>query len=252
MSEQLDSAAYYHIAYEAHGIMNPLADERLLLLARQCGLNETSRILDIGSGNGWASFLLCREFGCHVTQVDVSQLWTTQARALYEEHGLADRTEIHCVDASEFHHAAGMYDLVLCLGTAAIYGGFDAALRMLVPCITPRGAIIVGETSAEPPLPRRYTEYLGSSGWNILGSRTLLRTNDDHGLEIDWILRSTVDEWDRYMSLQWQSINTYARENPDDDQAQQFAEWARDEQEAYLRYQRRLVDWNVFLLRPLR
>jgi cyclopropane fatty-acyl-phospholipid synthase-like methyltransferase len=251
MSEQLDSAAYYHIAYEHHAIMNPLSDERLLLLAEQCGLNAHSRVLDIGGGNGWSSFLLCRKWGCHVTQVDVSEKWTERSRQLFEKHGLSDHTDIQCIDAVSFFLEDGAYDMVLCLGTAAVYGGFAAALRKLSRCIKADGYIIVGETSAEPPLPRRYNEYLETSGWKILSARALLRSIDDHGLEVLWALRSTHDEWDRYMNMQWQAISDHTRLHPQDEEVQEFADWARDEQETYLRYQRHLVDWNVFLLRPI-
>lgn len=251
MSEQLNSVEYYHIAYRPHAIMNPLADERLLLLAAQCGLNASSRILDIGSGNGWASLLLCRAYGCHSTQVDVSEQWTGRARALFEAEGLSSATDIHCMDASAFFLEPDAYDLVLCLGTAPVFGGFGPALDAFLGCLKDRGHIIVGETSAEPPLPRRYREYLDSFGWDILPSRTLLREIDEAGLEMLWALRSTHDEWDRYMSMQWSAVSDHARARPDDPQAQEFLEWVRDEQEAYLRFQRHWVDWNVFLLRPI-
>ncbi|MCB2205157.1 class I SAM-dependent methyltransferase [bacterium] len=251
MSDQLDSADYYHIAYDAHGIMNPLADDRLLFLARQCGLDAQSRILDIGSGNGWASMLLCREFGCHSTQVDISEQWTARARQLFEQERLLDRTEIHCLDASSFFLEENTYDLVLCLGTAPVFGGFAPALQKLDPALRDSGHIIIGEPSTEPPLPRRYQEYLDAFGWEIFSSKTLMRLIDDCGMEMLMTLRSTADEWDRYMGLQWKAISDRLREAPDDAQLQEFAEWARDEQESYLRFQRHWVDWNILLLRSL-
>ncbi len=252
MSEQLDSAAYYHIAYDAHTIMNPLGDERFLFLAEQCGLTSSSRVLDIGSGNGWSSLLLCRRFGCCSVQVDVSSQWTARARALFEREQCADRTEIHCMDAAAFHLEQDAFDLVLCLGTAPVYGGFAPALSALQPVLREGGCIIVGEPSAEGPLPRRYREYLDEFGWEIFDAKTLLRIIDDCGLEALMTLRSTRDEWDRYMGLQWKAISDRRHAVPGDAQLREFAEWARDEQEAYLRFQRHWVDWNVFLLRALR
>lgn len=251
MSDQLDSAAYYHIAYEAHAIMNPLSDERFLLLAAQCGLNESSQVLDVGSGNGWSSYLLCRSYGCHSTQVDISEQWTTRARELFEEEGLAERTEIHCMDANAFYYRDASYDLVLCLGTALMFGGFERALRRLSRALRPDGYLIIGEPSTESTLPKRYREFLDASGWEVHTGRQLLRSIDDCGLEMLWTLRSTHDEWDRYMSLQWKAISDRARANPGDGQLQDFLGWVRDEQETYLRYQRHHVDWNIFLFRPL-
>lgn len=251
MSEQLDSAAYYHIAYDAHAIMNPLDDGRFLFLAEQCGLTSSSRVLDIGSGNGWSSLLLCRRFGCYSVQVDVSPQWTARARALFTREQLSDRTEIHCMDAAAFHLEQEAFDLVLCLGTAPVYGGFSSALESLRPVLREGGCIIVGEPSAEGPLPRRYSEYLDSFGWEIFDAKTLLGVIDDCGFEALMALRSTQDEWDRYMGLQWKAVSDRLRDAPGDPQLREFAEWARDEQEAYMRYQRHWVDWNVFLLRLL-
>lgn len=251
MSEQLDSAAYYHIAYESHAIMNPLSDERFLLLASQCGLDKSSRVLDVGSGNGWSSFLLCRTYGCHSTQVDVSSQWTARARALFEEESMSACTEIHCMDANAFYYHDASYDVVLCLGTALVFGGFELALQRLSRAVSADGYIIIGEPSAEATLPKRYREFLDACAWEVHPSRQLLRSIDDCGLEMLWTLRSTHDEWDRYMSMQWKAISDRARANPGDAQLQDFLEWVRDEQETYLRHQRHYVDWNVFLLRPI-
>ncbi|MFZ1729042.1 MAG: class I SAM-dependent methyltransferase [Bacteroidota bacterium] len=251
MSEQLDSAAYYHIAYQQHRIMNPLSDERFLLLAEQCELGPESRVLDIGSGNGWSSLLLAKEWDCSSVQVDISEYWTDQARSLFGAHGFSARTAIHCMDAKNFAHEEAAYDLVVCLGTAPVYGGFAEALQVFSSCLKPDGRVIIGEPSARLPLPKRYAEYLKMLQWEVHGERQLMRIIDDGGFEMLWNLRSTQDEWDRYMSLQWQSVSDHARAFADEEQSQDFLEWVRDEQEVYLRYQRHWVEWNVMLLRAI-
>ena len=251
MSEQLDSAAYYHIAYRPYRIMNPLDDARFLTLAAQCGLGESSRVLDIGSGNGWSSLLLAREFHCHCTLVDISEQWTAQARALFASEGLEALGEIHNMDARSFYPGDAEFDLVLCLGTAPLYGGLSGALKAFARVLNPEGYVIVGEPSARLPLPKRYARYLETLEWDIVGERQLMREIDDRGYELLWNLRSTSDEWDRYMSMQWTAVNNHARLNPGDEQAQEFLDWVRDEQEVYLRYQRHWVEWNVMLLRAM-
>jgi SAM-dependent methyltransferase len=251
MSEHLDSAAYYHIAYGPHRIMNPLDDARFMEITSQCGLGPSSRVFDVGSGNGWSALLLAREWNCHCTQVDVSERWTAQARALFAEHGLSDRCEIHCMDAQHFYPGQAEYDLVLCLGTAPLYGGFGDALKVFARAVRPDGYVIIGEPSARLPLPKRYAQYLEMLQWEVHGERQLMRTIDDSGFELLWNLRSTKYEWDRYMSMQWKAVSDHARAHPDDEQAQEFLDWVRDEQEVYLRYQRHWVEWNVMLLRAI-
>ena len=251
MSEQLDSAAYYHIAYRPHRIMNPLDDHRFLALAAECGLGAESRVLDIGSGNGWASLLLAREYGCHCTQVDVSAQWTEAARALFAGYGLEANTAVHCMDARQFDAGEAEYDLLLCLGTAPVYGGFAEALRVFARAVRPDGFVVIGEPSARLPLPKRYAQYLEMLQWEVHGERQLMRIIDDSGFELLWDLRSTRDEWDRYMGMQWKAVSDHARAFPGDEQAHEFLDWVRDEQEVYLRYQRHWVDWNVLLLRAI-
>jgi hypothetical protein len=53
------------------------------------------------------------------------------------------------------------------------------------------------------------------------------------------------------MSMQWKAVSDHARRHPEDEQAQEFLDWVRDEQEVYLRYQRHWVEWNVMLLRTI-
>jgi ubiquinone/menaquinone biosynthesis C-methylase UbiE len=245
------STAYYHIAYRDHDIMNPVSDERFMLLARQCGLSETSRVIDIGGGNGHAALLLCREWGCSVEHIDVSPQWTAEARRRFSDAGLASLLRIQCANAADFSVQGREADLVICLGTTPIYGGFSAALGALRGALRPGGYLIVGEPTQDRSVPLRYKEYLARMEWDICSSRDILGAIATHAFELHWMLRSTKDEWDRYMSMQWSAVARHAVAHPHDEQAQEFLEWMRDEQDVYLRYQRHWIDWNVMLLESL-
>jgi|GEM_PF-1268956 len=249
MHVAFNSIDYYHIAFRDHGLMNPLSEDRLLILAGHCGLGPESRILDVGSGKGRASLLLCRKWRCYSVQVDISEQWTSTARKLFEEQGLQHRTEIRCEDAAKSSHAPHSFDLAVCLGTALLYGGISSAMRNLTKLVRIGGHIILGEPSLDGNPPLRFRQYLDRTGWLIHSSRALLRIMDENRCRLLWSLRSTGEEWDRYMGMQWNAIHEYARQHPGDRQAQYFLEWCRDEQESYLRYQRHHLDWNVFLLR---
>ncbi len=251
MHEDFDTTAYYHIAYTPHTIMNPIAEDRFLFLAQSCAPVPARRALDIGSGKGHTSLLLAEQVGMHTVQVDISAQWTEAAAALFTARALADRTEIHCMDAAHYEASPGVFDVIVCLGTAAIYGGCDRALAALVPALSPDGLLLLGEATIDGTPPKRYEQHLREQGWHVPSSQELLAQFDHAGLEVMMALRSTADEWDRYMSLQWKAVSDHARAHPSDAQAADFLESARDEQELYLRYQRRLMDWTVFALRPL-
>lgn len=246
-----DTTAYYHIAYGPHTIMNPIADDRFLFLATQCAPPRARRALDIGSGKGHAALLLTEHCDLHVDQVDVSAQWTAEAAARFAARGLADRTTIRCMDAALYEASPATFDVIVCLGTAAVHGDVTGALAALVPALTPDGILLLGEATIDAPIPKRYQEHLRAQRWHVPSSRELLEAFDAAALEVVMALRATQDEWDRYMSLQWKAVSDHARAHPADAQAQEFLDTARDEQELYLRYQRRVMDWTVFALRPL-
>ena len=248
---EFDSTAYFHAAYSRHGIMNPLGDRRLLDAAGHCGLHSGSRILDIGSGNGWASFLLSRQWGCHATFVDPSPVWTQKAAALFSNNGIENRVELHQLEATDYSYEIESFDLVLCLGTTPVYGGFRQAILSLLPALAPGGMLLIGEPTIDSTPPKRYSNFLAEWGWNVLSISKVLKECDQLGLELLYSVRSTHEEWDNYMNLQWLAIIENARFNPGDEQAQDFLDWMRDEQEVYLRFQRHHMDWNLLLLRPL-
>jgi cyclopropane fatty-acyl-phospholipid synthase-like methyltransferase len=252
MSEQeedIDLQAYYHVAYGLHGIMNPLADERLIWIGALCGLDASSHVLDIGSGNGHASLVLTREFGCSVELVDVSEKWTALAVERFREAGLAGRANITCMDAAEYRIEPGRFNMIICLGTAQALGGFKDALKRVLPGLAAGGHVVIAEPSVDVTLPASFASYLRRSGWAIPSSRHYMRTLDHLNLEVSAVLRSTADEWDRYMSLQWKAIADHAREHPDDLEAVAFLDWMRDEQEMYLLRQRHYVQWDIYVVK---
>jgi cyclopropane fatty-acyl-phospholipid synthase-like methyltransferase len=241
--------AYYDIAFSEHGIMNPLSEQTVRFAARTCGLSDGSRILDIGSGKGYVSFLLAREFGAHCTLVDRSARWLAEARSLFERAGLAHR--VRCVegDAAAFRAGSSTFDAVLCLGTTPIYGRFSDAIATLRPALATGGSLLVGEATIDARLPPPYRTYLRRQGWAYHTTRELLAAAAGEGLDIIAALRSDRAEWDRYMSLQWQAVDAHARAHPDDPDARFFLRWMTADRAMYLRYQRNLMSWTVYVLR---
>lgn len=249
MEHEFDQSGYYHVAYRDHRIMNPISEDRFLEIASHCNLAAGARVLDVGSGKGRAALLLAQQYGTTTICVDISEQWTALARELFDEAGLSERTGFLCMDAETYYPKSNAFDLILCLGTAAIYGNFASALRILKRGLRDGGHIIIGEPSIEPHAPAEYREFLQESGWKMETAKTLLHEIRKKGFHLIHALRSTKDEWDRYMGLQWKAISDYAASAPDDERADDYVDWMEDEQEVYLRFQRHFVDWNILLLR---
>jgi len=78
------------------------------------------------------------------TDIDISQLFTEQARLRAEELGVADRVEFIHGDAAGFVSAeeAGV---AACLGATWIAGGVVGAIELLAQSLHTGGIILIGE-----------------------------------------------------------------------------------------------------------
>ena len=248
----VDSVAYYHRAYVPHRIMNPISPDRFTSIARRHLPAAGAVVLDVGSGKGHASLALAQACAAHCVQIDSSAIWTAQAAELFREHGMESRTQILTMDAVGYEAPEEAFDAIVCLGTAPIYGGLEGALDELAHALRPGGVFIIGETSSDLPLPRKYRTYVEKQNWAILSADEMLDIVDAAFFELLECSRSSTEEWDEYMNLQWTAIADHARAHPDNREAQEYVAWAREEQEVYLAYQRHFLDWNVVVLRQRR
>lgn len=83
-----------------------------LELAQTVGLSSTNRVLDIGSGIGGTSRCLAKEFGCHVTGIDLTEEYCQVASMLTEMVGLDDLIAYHQGDATNLPFEDNEFDVV--------------------------------------------------------------------------------------------------------------------------------------------
>ena len=83
-----------------------------LELARAAGIDASQRVLDVGSGVGGTSRCLAREFGCHVTGIDLTDEYCRAAAMLSARVGLADLVDYRQGDATDLPFADEVFDVV--------------------------------------------------------------------------------------------------------------------------------------------
>src|SRR5512139_2041360 len=95
----LDIPRIFSITESAHRIHNPFTSEKLATLGAALRLESGTRVLDLGSGSGEMLCTWARDHGISGTGIDLSQLFTEQAKLRAEELGVADRVEFIHGDA---------------------------------------------------------------------------------------------------------------------------------------------------------
>ncbi|MEV4045268.1 methyltransferase domain-containing protein, partial [Streptomyces sp. NPDC049744] len=96
----MDLPRIFTIRESNHRIHNPLTADKFATLGASLRLPAGTRVLDLASGSGEMLCTWARDLGFTGTGVDISTLFTAQARARAAELGVADRVEFVHGDAA--------------------------------------------------------------------------------------------------------------------------------------------------------
>jgi Methyltransferase domain len=234
---------WYAVVEAEHEIQNPTSEEKILLLGKRLGLGPDSHALDIASGKGGPAVLLAEAFGCRLTCVERAPEFVAAARERIAAAGLQERIEIVEADAATYE--LGRYDAALCLGASFVYGGLVPTLERLQ---TAAPLVAVGEPywRDTPPAtddPKRVAE----EEWLPLAETIELA--ESAGVRVVSLIASSEDDWDRYETLHWQALDRWLEANPEHPQAEEFRASGIAHRDRYLRWQRAVIGWAIFLCR---
>jgi len=81
-------------------------------LAREAGLNESMRVLDIGCGIGGPARTLASEFGCHVIGLELCEEYCHATEIINDRVGLSNKIEIRQGNALNMPFGNAVFDVV--------------------------------------------------------------------------------------------------------------------------------------------
>ena len=241
------SLRQHEIAEANHRILNPLTEEKLLLLGEVCRLRAGQRQLDLACGK---AEMLCRwaeRFGIGGHGIDISEVFLAAARARAAELGVGDRVRLEQGDAGKVPLERGAYDVVSCIGATWIGGGLRGTVELMLPALRAGGVGLVGEPYwiSEPPEAALKAQGMGRDEFTSLAG-TCERLSES-GVEVVEMVLADQDSWDRYVAGQWWTVDEWLRANPDDPEAPGMREFLEKGRRSYLEYGRRYLGWGVFV-----
>ncbi len=139
----MDIPRIFNITESAHRIHNPITPEKLATLGAALRLERGTRVLDLGSGSGEMLCTWARDYGVIGTGIDMSQLFTEQAKLRAEELDVADQVKFIHGDAAGYvsDEKAGV---AACVGATWIAGGVVGTIELLAQSLRTGGIILVG------------------------------------------------------------------------------------------------------------
>ncbi len=98
----MDIPRIFNITESAHRIHNPFTPEKFATLGAALRLKKGDRVLDLGSGSGEMLCTWARDYGIIGTGVDMSELFSEQAKLRAVELGVADKVKFIHGDAAGY------------------------------------------------------------------------------------------------------------------------------------------------------
>jgi len=131
----VDIPRIFNISESAHRIHNPFTPDKYVTLGTALHLEPGARVLDLGSGSGEMLCTWARDHGIIGTGIDMSQLFTEQAKLRAEELGVAPQVKFIHGDAAGYISDEKV-DVAACVGATWIAGG--------ISLIAPVGNLVAG------------------------------------------------------------------------------------------------------------
>ncbi|MDY0311275.1 MAG: class I SAM-dependent methyltransferase [Desulfobacterales bacterium] len=245
----MDIPRIFNITESAHRIHNPITPEKLATLGAALRLKMGTRVLDLGSGSGEMLCTWARDFGVIGTGVDLSRLFTAQAKRRAEELGVADRVKFIHGDAAGFvsDEKAGV---AACVGATWIGGGVAGTIALLARSLETGGIILIGEPYWRQPPPTEEVAKgcLAGAIADFLLLPELLASFGHLGYDVVEMVLADQDGWDRYEAAKWLTMRRWLEANPDDELAKEVRAKLTPEPRRYATFTREYLGWGVFAL----
>ena len=247
----MDVPRIFNITESAHRIHNPITSEKLATLGVALRLESGARVLDQGSGSGEMLCTWARDHGVTGIGIDMSKLFTEQAKLRAEELGVSHQVKFIHGDAAGYV-SEEKASVAACIGATWIAGGVVGTIELLSRSLRTGGIILIGEPYWRqlPPTEDVARECLANSISDFLTLPELLKSFGHIGYDVVEMVLADQDGWDRYEAAKWLTMRRWLEANPDDEFAKDVQARLASEPERYAAYTREYLGWGVFALMP--
>lgn len=245
----MDIPRIFNVTESAHRIHNPFTPEKYATLGNVLRLEPETHILDLGSGSGEMLCTWARDHKITGLGIDMSQLFSTQAKRRAEELGVSDRVRFIHADAAGYV-ADEKVGVAACVGATWIGSGVAGTIELLAKSLCSDGVILIGEPYwlKVPPTEDIARRCEANAISDFLTLPELVGSFDTLGYDVVEMVLADQEGWDRYSAAMWLTMRKWLKANPDDDFAKEIRAHLTSAPKRYVAYTREYLGWGVFAL----
>lgn len=247
----MDRFELYNISEDYMELINPMTPEKIITVGKYLGLKKNSTVIDFGCGFAEVLVLWAEAFGISGIGIDIREYACERAIKKIKERRLSDKIEIVCSRGDEYSFEKGTYDVAACIGASFIWGGFEPTIRGMREAIHPEGKLVIGEPYwLKEPVPQ---EFIKKNKDEVIHSEyKLVQIARKEGFDFEYMVRSSLDDWDGYEASNWYSLARWLEEHPNHPEKTEVVQWLHEMQDDYLRYGREYCGFAVYILNPVK
>ncbi len=238
---------YYDIAERFIELINPTTNAKMMQLAEILGLKPNQQVIDFGCGYAEMLTLWAQKHGIKGIGIDIRSNACKRAEKKIIDNNIQESIKVVCGNAKEYTFEPYKYDFACCIGATFIWGGWGETIEGMRKAIVPHGKLVIGELHWQ-------NEYIPAPIFrNTPGTLTeleLWQMAMDKGYEIEYLLRSSQEEWDNYNASNWRGLIHWIQENSSHPERDQVVKFLHTEQEEYFRYTKDNFGWAIYVLTP--
>ena len=237
------------ISHRHMEILNPLTSEKIIKLGKLLKLKEGNKVIDFGCGSAELLIIWAEEFEITGIGIDISKDFCDRAKKKLAVRGLSDRIEIVCSNGADYVFEERAFDAATCIGATFIWGGYKKTIQAMKRAIHQNGRLGIGETHwLNDQVHPEYAQKQTSTHTEL----ELAQFTRDEGFELEYIIRASHDDWERYSSDSWYGLIRWLKENPTHPDNEQVFKHFRTSKDDYLQFQHQHMGWAMYCLTSMK
>lgn len=237
------------ISHRYMELLDPTTPEKIIKLGKLLKLNKGSHVIDFGCGCANPLTIWAEEFGITGVGIDISKDFCDRARDNLAKKGLSGQIEIVCSPVTDYKFDEGAFDAATCIGATFAFGGFQQTIKAMKRAVNKNGRFGIGETHW---LSNQVSPQYAQKQTSTYTEPELAEFTRNEGFELEYVVRSSRDDWDRYVSDSWYGLIRWLEENPNHPDYEQVFKFFRADQDDYLQFQSQYMGWAMYCLAPLK